>query len=307
MNLPFKNNRFYYLPFLILLPYLIIRLINQSQMLWQFPFDYTNDISCYIAFLHWLKVYGYHGFVPNWFNGIVLFDVYPPGWAFFAYPLYLLTNNLLYTVYSLLIIMFLLGGIVIYFLGKTQNWSFAKITGFYALFFMSPMAIGDFIRQGRQPEMLAWLLFIAIIGIIFYFKDKSITWNFLWCTPLYAALVLTRQMETILVSFIMLGLALTRTKIKEIGIMAITFGLGLLLSAFWWIPFLQKASQTNVTLEAAGSWLLDFTHSFTFGNIILIIMPIVFLVLFYIYWKAKGYAKKELIFFLPLLLLSIAV
>lgn len=301
------SDKWFYLPILILGVYLVIRLINQSQMLFTFPFDSKNDLPTYMTFLYWLKVYGYHEFVPHWLNGFVLFDVYPPGWFFFAYPLYLLTNNLLYTTYISILLMFLIGAIIIYFFGKSQGFSLARTSAFFALFFISPMAIGDFIKQGRLPEMLAWLFFLAISALIFYYKDKRIDWKFLCCAPLFAALVITHHVETLLLGFVALGLLLVKKNWKERGLVIITFIAGFALSSFWLVPFLKKITHTTILNVNFGKWLLDFSGGFKMGNIALIIMPIVMLLLFYFYWRSHNFSKRELLFFLPALILSALV
>ncbi len=297
----------FYFPIFILGAYLIIRLINQSQMLWTFPLDSKNDTPTYIIFLYWLKVYGYHGFVPQWLNGFILFDVYPPGWVFSAYPIYLLTNDLLYTAYISLIINYAIAAVVIYLFGRSQRMSFAKLTAFFALFFISPMAVGDFIKQGRMPEMLAWLLFLALSAIVFYYKDKKTDWKFLWCAPLYAALIITHHVELILFSFVVLGLLLTRKNIKEISMILITFIFGVLLSSFWLITFLRRLNDTAILGVNFGKWLLDFSGGFQLGNIALIAMPLAMLLVFYFYWMSHNFSKRELLFFSPALILSVLV
>ena len=306
MNQKLSNKLLYFTAFLLGI-YLIIRLINYSQILSAFPLDGKNDLPTYLAFLYWFKIYGYHGFVPHWLNGFVLFDVYPPGWVFFVYPIYLLTNNLLYTAYLSLLLMFFLGVIIIYLFGRSQGMNYAQIVAFYALFFVSPMAVGDFIKQGRLPSMLAWLIFIGLTAIVFYYKNRIIDYRFLWLGPLFAFLIITHQAETILFSFVILGLLLTRKNLKEIGIVIISLITGLFLSSFWWLGFLKKLNGTTILDLNVGAWLLDFSNGFQLSNIFLIGLPLILLFIFYIYWKSHSFSKREFLFFSPILLLSILV
>jgi len=236
------SDKLIYFSIIILTAHFIARMIDHAKIISTFPLDASNDISCYLAFLHWFHIYGFHGFVPNWFHGIILFDVYPPGWVFFVYPIYLLTKNVLVTAYISLILQFTLGGIIFYFLGRMMKLPLLKTVAFFCLFFMSPMAIGDFIKQGRLPEMLAWLFFILLCTIILYFKDKEIDWSFMWVAPLFAGLILTHQAETILMGIVALGLLLTRKKLKELFIMFLAFGTGTALSSFWLVSFLKEHS-----------------------------------------------------------------
>ena len=101
------SNKWLYLPIFILGINLIIRLINQSKIIKQFPLDIVNDISAYIAELHFLNICGFHNFCPYWYNGFTSFQLSTPGWHFFTYPLYLIFNDYLKAVYTSMIIIFL--------------------------------------------------------------------------------------------------------------------------------------------------------------------------------------------------------
>src|SRR3989344_9622784 len=93
-----------YFPILILGVYLIYRLIDQSQIISIFPLDKYNDWSSYMAQLYFLKECGFHNFCQYWYNGFISFQITQPGWYFFVYPLYLITNNVQITAYLSLII-----------------------------------------------------------------------------------------------------------------------------------------------------------------------------------------------------------
>ncbi|MBS3147119.1 hypothetical protein J4471_05500, partial [Candidatus Woesearchaeota archaeon] len=55
---------------LILGVYLIIRLANFSAIIRYFPLDNVAiDFASHMSSLHFLKAYGFHNFVPNWYNG----------------------------------------------------------------------------------------------------------------------------------------------------------------------------------------------------------------------------------------------
>src|SRR3990167_241548 len=102
------NDKWLYLPILILGTYLIIRLIDQSNIIYIFPLDKYNDMSSYMAQLHFLKVCGFHNFCPYWYNGFITFITTPPGWYSFTLPLYYLFNNVQLASYISLILMYII-------------------------------------------------------------------------------------------------------------------------------------------------------------------------------------------------------
>ena len=108
------NDKWLYIPILILGVYLITRLINQSQLIWMFPLDKYNDWSSYMAQLFFLKVCGFHNFCPYWYNGFINFQINQPGWYFFIYPIYLIINNIQLTVYLSLILTYTLSFTALY-------------------------------------------------------------------------------------------------------------------------------------------------------------------------------------------------
>ena len=94
------------------------RLIDASKWIKYFPLDITNDLSAYVSLLHFFDVYGYLANVPNWYNGFILFNTYPPGWVFFTYPIYKLLGNLILASYVSMVLLYILGGVGIYLICK---------------------------------------------------------------------------------------------------------------------------------------------------------------------------------------------
>ena len=114
-----KKNKFRALVILnviVLFLYLVIRLVNQSQMTYIFPIDaYANDYSSHIAHLYFLTAYGVGHVVPNWYNGnYVLFAFFPPFWHYFALPWYYLTGDVLVATFVSLILMYIIGFFLIF-------------------------------------------------------------------------------------------------------------------------------------------------------------------------------------------------
>jgi len=131
------KDKWFYFPTVLMVLYFLYRLWDFSKWAYIFPMEKTNDIASYIAQLYFLVNYGFHQVVPHWENGFILFESYPPGWFYFALPLYYLFRDYLVATFASVILMF-----VIIFLAKNCffyflvwkpycNWEFYKIRKSY--------------------------------------------------------------------------------------------------------------------------------------------------------------------------------
>lgn len=293
-------NKYLYLPILILIGYLIIRLIDHSRLIFTFPLDYTNDLSSYITQFFFLFKCGYHAFCPYWYNGVINFLLNPPGWSFFFAPLYLLIKNILLTVYLAIVITFLLGLFAFLFLAKTQKLSRVKGTAMFLFFFANPIAIGNFIKVGRITSMFAWVWFIFLLAILLYYKDKPINKFFLVFIPLYSFLLITHYQEAFLLNIFILSLFLIKP-LKEKMYLILCSLASFSIASFWLVPYLLNSTESG--LYSFSSWMLDFKGMWVWANLGSVIVSIFFIVLFYFYIKSKPNKRKELFFFLPVLIL----
>lgn len=300
------RDKFLIPPTIILGVYFLIRLINQSKLIFTFPLDLTNDITSYMAQLYFLFECGFHKFCPHWYNGFITFVNYAPGWAFFTAPLYFLFKNLQLSTYLSMIFIYILAFIFLFYFGKSQRLSLTKIILFFLLLFANPITIGNFIRLGRLPSLLAWTLFIALAGLIFYYKDKKIDKKFLLIPFLFSFILITHQSEAILSSILFLSLFLIKKNKERLYILA-TFLAGIILSSFWTIPFLLEFFKSNSS--SSSGWifslkLFDFSGQWFWTNIAAFIVPAILFITAYFYFRTKLWKKKEIYFFLPLLILS---
>ena len=301
------NDRWLYIPIILLGIYLIFRIIDQSQMINVFPLHYTNDSPAYMAMLYFLAKYGYHSLVPNWLNGFVLFQFYPPGWFYFTLPIYYLTKNIQLSTFISLLVILISIFLTIFILGKQQKFSIIKRIAFFLFLFGNSIAIGNFIRLGRLPEIFAWMNFIIICAFILYYKDHEINKNFYWIILPLAVLMLSHPGVIFIFfsSFIWLTFIIIKKRKEKIKII-ISFVISLILSSFWWVPFILSVIKEKTMVShpffreailITKDWLPTFIVSF--------IIPIILWITFYYYWKSKNKSKKELILFGPLILLSI--
>ena len=294
------KNKILYISSIILGVYFLIRLIDQSQMISAFPLDFTNDWSSYIAQLHFLKECGFHNFCPYWYNGFESFLITAPGWMFFVLPIYLLTNNILLSSFISLIVLYILGFVFIYLLGRNEQISKAKTLFFFLLFFGNAIAIGNFVRLGRIVSLFGFICFLALALIIFYYRDKKLDKKFLLFIPTYSILLISHQQESVLGSFLVLGLFLVNKERIKIIIFSL---ISVLLSSFWLVPFILNSWNTSLFGYEQSNLLnlLLENNIYLWTNIAATLISIGVFVMFYFYWKEN---KKELLFFSPVLVLN---
>ena len=310
-----KNSldKWLYFSIIVIGIYLLIRIIDQSKLITTFPLI-NNDLGSYVAQLHLLKVCGFHNLCPYWYNGFTTFLISSPGWQFFTLPIYWIFENILLTTYISFILMYILSFIFIYYLGKTQKFSLTKILFFFVIFFGNSMSIGNFIVTGRATAMMGWLTFLGLAAVIFYYKEHKINSKFVYFfIPLNFFAILSHYQEAVLAQILILSLFLIKKGYERL-IIIFSFLLSLILSSFWWIPFLLSALNPSASSAAQyhqGKWFianiipkLEFTTQ-SITSLLTIIIPLILLTLFYFYWQQKNKSIKELLFYLPILILTI--
>ena len=291
--------------------YFLIRLIDFSKIVSYFPVHVTGDIPSYMANLFFLNNYGLYEIVPHWFNGMMLFLRYPPGWHYFTLPIYYLTKNITLATYISVVLIFSLILLAIYKLGKSQGISPIRRVAFFLLMFGNAIAIGNFLRLGRAPELFGWLWFIITTSLILWYKDRRIDSKFLWIIPTYAILILSHSPLAVFFHSLLLlpMLFLIKNNLRERVIVATSTIMGLVLSAFWWLPFiidnLRNRALSNTHFGARMLGLEEQpTLNFVLNNLATSAIIIFLWLSFYVYWQHRNKSKRELLFFSPILLLS---
>jgi len=303
------GDKWFYLAIILLGAFFLFKLYDQSQIISQFPLDQNNDLGSYIGQLHFLKVYGFHQNVPNWYNGFILFLLYPPGWFFFTLPLYILIGSILIATYISHILVYLSGFLALCLLKRFTKISWAKTLFLYLFVFVNPIAVGNFIKLGRLPELLSFVLFIMLFSFFIYYKDRRIDGRFLLLGVLYAAVLLSHPAFFIASSFFIPPLFFMK-KGKQKAVVIIMFLIMLLLSAFWLVPFINASAKSTLSQEAGYTGLnrlLDFKKEFFFDNLFSFILPVFFWFALYFYCKPleKKERRQEIIFYSIPLIFSI--
>ncbi|MEK6923259.1 MAG: hypothetical protein AABW84_00990 [Nanoarchaeota archaeon] len=293
---------------LLLINHILFRLVDYSKVMLGHPLsNIYHDIHSYTPQLFFLKVCGFHQSCPYWYNGIKTFIATPPAWYFFAYPFYIITNNILIAFYITAILIMLFSFLAIYYIGKTKLKSKLKRIAFFAFVFGNNTAM-LVLRMDRLPELFSWLFFLISFFVILHYKDKEIDWLFYLLAPMYALTILSYHGVGILLSFIFLGLFLVKLieNKKDAIKVALTGILGISLTSFWSIPLLLEAknlfiSQTNLGAEALWDFVGNYLH---FTPMAIIILPLGLFITFYLYLKTNE-KTNDLIFVAPSFLLII--
>lgn len=295
------SDKIFLLPIIILGLNFLYRLKDFSEIIYRFPLDVTNDLTAYIGDITFFDIYGFFGHVPLWYNGFTLFNIYPPGWVIFTFPIYKLVDHLMLAVFISAIILFALGFLATWLIGKELNISTIKRITLFLFIFANPMMIGAILKQGRLPSLMAVVLLLYLFYLCLYFKDRTFNWRTIFLPIVYALLILTHQTETILGTAFLLGLFLVKNKKEKIQLILL-MSLSILFSSFWLFHFLQATQETGFLQFGFSSWLIDF-HSYFWNNIAGIFLSIALFIVFYLFYKEKT-EKKWFYFFLPVLVFN---
>ena len=303
------KDKFIYIPVIVLSLYLIIRLIDKASIINSFPLDFDNDISSYLAYLFFLAKCGWNNLCGYWYNGIIPFQSYTPGWFFFTFPIYILTNKVTLSAYISLLLITLLSFLVINSIGKIKNYSLVKRFFIFLFLFGNPITVGNFIRLGRLPEMMGFLTFMTLFLFFIYYFNKKLDLKFLiFFSIVYFAIIISSAHFAVLSQILVISFLIIRDYKEKIKIIAGAF-LGIIFSSFWLLDFLKsKFFGTLGDYSPLGkSQLLLFTKEHLLTNLALIIVPLIFIFVFYFYYKQHKENKKLILFYTPVLVLSILV
>ncbi|MEK6940730.1 MAG: hypothetical protein AABW49_02420 [Nanoarchaeota archaeon] len=283
---------------IILIGHFFYRLIDQSQMLKVFPLDYTNDWASHIAKIFFLENCGFFQYCEYWYNGFTLFELYPPGYFLFTWLIQVITNNYLVTAFVSMVLLFTIGFLILWKLGKQEHLSKLKRAAFFSFYFLNAIPIGDYIRLGRMPELFAWVTFLGFATTLFYFRNKKLNKYFFLTSILYAVILISHQTVAILASVLWISIFLAqKEKLKVIA----GFLLGVLLSSWWTVRYFIASQGTSTYSYVLSRWLFDF-KVLIWTNIAAMIIPLGTLILFYGYIKDRD--KNELLFFAPPMIIT---
>jgi len=294
-------DKWLYVPIALLGVYFVIRLIDQSKLIYIFPLDQSSDIASYIASLFFLAKCGFNKFCPYWYNGFISFHTFSPGWQFFTYPFYMISKNILLSTYLSIISIYALSFVFIFLLGRNEKWSVTKRIAFFLFFFANAVNIGNFFKLGRVVELFGWCMFLGVAVIILYYKSNKLDKKFLLFIPVFGFSILSHPQETILTSILIIPLLLIKRNAYERLIIVLATVFSILLTSFWWVPFILKGSTVMFQSTHQGAWLWGI---WGLTSLVAFLISLTFFVIFYYYWLSKNKSVEELLFFSPVLILN---
>ena len=302
------EDKYLYIPIIILSFYFIYEIIQYYQIINLYPIRVAGDLNTYILKLHQLTNYGFHKLVPYTYNGIINFNAYPPGWAFFTLPFFYITKDVLSANFISLISIYILSFIAIYILCKKERISKIKAIAFFLFLFANPFMLDSILHVGRSSEAFGWMVFLWFFVLINHYKDKELDLKFIILfTIMYTILVLSHIYILIIGSIILFSFLLTKLNKNVINKETIKIGiatvLGLILSSFWWIPFSEAISirkqQWSIEVETISNLKGSFLSYSTISIIIFLSI-----IIFYIIYNRKD---KNLVFIYPLIALALII
>ncbi len=295
-----------YLPVIVFAIFLVAVLVEKSSIVDDFPVHKNNDLTSYMAKLHFLDKYGYHESIPNWYNGnYTLFLFYPPMWFFLAYPLLVFSNNVQLVAMISFVITYLLGLLVSFMIGKDSKFTKLESLAFFLLVFANPFAVSNLIRLGRPHELLAWVLLLFVVNIALNYRNKPIDSKFFLVIIPYSMILLTHQPVFVIGSFALASLLVTKPNIERLKVILAGI-ITLAITSFWWVPFLLNIKESGLfaARHFFSARLLSLDPQYYIENITSFVVAAGFLFVFFLYWKTHK-EEKPYLFFLPQLLIGL--
>ncbi len=282
------------------LTYLIIRFIDQSQIMKIFPIDaFANDWSSHMARLFFLAKYGYHAVIPNWYAGqSTLFQLYPPLWHHYALPWYYLLGNIQAAVFAAHIVTYVIAAIAVVLICRQLKLSVAKTIAFFVFLFANPITLGNFLRLGKVVETFAWAIFLFLVFIILLYRERELDWKFyvsfivIWSLLFYAHLLVF-----IVSGIFVFGFLLSRNR-KEIVKIILSGAVILALTAPHWLNFITNLKEFAVSTYTPLDRIAS--HAAYFDWLASKIIPLMFVALLVAYlWQHRDELGKKAIIFIP--------
>ena len=296
------NPKWLYFPVILLFLNFFYRLFyDQAKMLKYFPVDYNTDGASYMAQLFFMKACGFHQTCYYWYNGFTNFLHSPPGWYLFTLPIFNIFKVVNVATYISMVLIFIISFFIIYFLYDKIGLTKIERIALFIFFFGNAIAVGNFIKLIRVHELFAWMNFLVFFFIIYYFKDKKFDWRYWFVIPFYAFTLLAYQSVGVISSLLFLSLFLIKPPTEKIYVVLSAFS-SLLLSAFWWLPFVLRLNEGGILSMKQAAWVWTFNDLHFYTNIFIFIIPLLLCLIFYFYYKSH---RNNIFFYFPILLLAI--
>ncbi len=150
----------------------------------------------------------------------------------------------------------LFAGVTMYFLAK-EFWGEAGGVLSGAFYMYAPYHALDIYVRGDVGEFWAYAFIpLAFLGLYKVYKNNSWKWTMVGAIG-YAGVIVSHNLTAMMVTpfllaFFVILVAFSKKKLQSAHFLAHIFFLGLILSAFYWLPALSEMSKTNVLSQVGG-------------------------------------------------------
>lgn len=283
---------------------LFLSFYNLYGITQNFPLK-QSDISEHMANFHYMLKYGFHGFVPNWYGGYTLFLYYPPLFHYFIIPFYFLTWSIPWSFYLGIIFTWVALLAAIILVCKTQKFSHEKTAALFLVVFATRLSLVNYFIAIRVGENIAWVFFILLFTLVLHYKDKALDKSFfITYIVLLTMIILSHFYMIVFGCLLMLPFIIIKKRAERIKII-ISTGASLLITSFWWLPFLMDFLFGNRYKQILFP-AMNFSLTETMRQFWIFVVPIYFWLSFYLYFKDKR-DKKDLYMMIPFLIFSVLV
>ncbi len=188
--------------------------------------------------------------------GYPLFNFYAPLAYYIGAIIYLITNNLLFSAKSMYGIAFI-GAYIFMYLAGRKLWG--NTGGFLSavLYIFVPYHALNFYVRGAMGEMWGMMFFPAIFWAILRLKERQSLLNCALLALTFGLLIISHNLSALLFFPVLIALFLIQLKFVTAGKKYLLLGssgiiLGLLLSAFYWLPAMVEKDLTWVETTTVG-------------------------------------------------------
>ncbi len=233
-------NRSWGLVILIGVGILLAELLLLSAIMNYVPVHTTaGDLATHIPMLFFSEQHGFWSESPEWYNGVWLFEFYPPGWVLFSLPLFFLSSNPLIVTYLSLVLILVLALVGCLLVAKSARINWSRGLVLFSVFMASPLMVNFVFRIGRFPEVLSWVLFVWLFAVAWYAHSRPLKWWFLCSGIIFAMMMLSHVFAALMAAVLFLAVFVVVKSWKEKVFVIASFLLGLLLSVWWWKGLFQ--------------------------------------------------------------------
>lgn len=196
---------------------------------------WRGDYAGYLGRIWFLSKYGY-GNVPNWYNGFNFYSHYPPLFFTLAAPFYIVTNDIVLSMYMMVVLVVLIGLALCLFFRKYIGGLYNSLL-LFAVMFTNPFSFYYFMI-GRIPEMLGWTFLVPVLLILFKSWREKLTRKDGLLLFVFISLIIFTHVYAYVASWMAILFVFVFSKKKNRTYIGLATSASLLIGLVWIIPFI---------------------------------------------------------------------